>query len=80
MPIDDETKRKIAASVTEREAMTEASPRIRGLIRVEIEATDGVHAIARSGGHEMHVDEPEERGGTNQGASPLAHFLTGIGT
>ena len=80
MAIDDETKRKIAASVSEREALNESSARIRGLIRVEIDATEGVHAVAHSGGHEMHVDEPEERGGTNRGASPLAHFLTGIGT
>ena len=80
MAVNEESKRKIASAVPEREALTESNARIRGLIRVEIEAAEGVHAIARHGNHEMHVDEPIERGGTDQGASPLAHFLTGVGT
>jgi|AP95_1055475.scaffolds.fasta_scaffold342658_2 hypothetical protein len=79
MPIDDKTKQLIAASVSEREELTEDNGRFRGVIRVSLEATEGVKAIAHSGEHDMIIDEPLVRGGTDEGASPLAHFISGIG-
>jgi hypothetical protein len=79
MAIDDETKRLIASSVSEREELTEDSGRFRGLIRVSLEATEGVKSIAHSGEHDMIIDEPVVRGGSDEGASPLAHFISGIG-
>ena len=79
MPLDDETKRRIGASVSERGALTEDSGRFRGVVRVSLDATEGVRSVAHSGDHDMIIDEPIERGGTDEGASPLAHFLSGIG-
>lgn len=79
MPLDDETKRRIGASVSEREALTEDSGRFRGIVRVSLDAIEGVRSVAHSSDHDMIIDEPVERGGTDKGASPLAHFLSGIG-
>ena len=79
MPIDDETKRLIAASVSEREELTEDNGRFRGVIRVSLDATEGVRSVAHSGNHNLVIDEPVERGGSDEGASPLAHFISGIG-
>ena len=79
MPINDETKQRIAASVSEREELTEDNGRFRGVIRDRLDALGGVKSVAHSGDHDMIIDEPVERGGSDEGASPLAHFVSGIG-
>jgi hypothetical protein len=63
MPIDNETKQRIAANVSEREELTEDNGRFRGVIRVSLDATEGVKSVAHSGNHDMIIDEPIERGG-----------------
>ncbi|MDA0799915.1 MAG: hypothetical protein O2884_14785 [Chloroflexi bacterium] len=79
MTPDAETTKRIAASVTERESLAPTSERVRGLIRVDLDVVEGVASVARHGHHAMPIDEPIERGGTDTGASPLAHFLAGVG-
>lgn len=74
-----QTVKLITASVTEREALAQDSERVRGLIRVDLDVVDGVASVAHHGGHSMPIDEPIERGGTDTGPSPLAHFLAGVG-
>lgn len=80
MTPDAETTKLIAASLTEREGLAPSSERVRGLVRVDLDVADGVASVAHHGGHSMPIDEPIERGGTNTGASPLAHFLAGVGS
>lgn len=72
----------ITKGVHERELMRDAE-RIRGINRVEIVAGEGLSYTAYKPGEEhavMTIDEPPGRGGTGYGPSPLAHFLTGVGT
>jgi len=56
---------------------------VRGLYRIAIDVT-GALAYRAQVANEPHsvmvVGEPTERGGTGEGASPLAHFLTGVGS
>lgn len=57
--------------------------RIRGVNRIEITPGEGHSYLAYRPSDErlaMVVDEPPEHGGSGLGASPLAHFLAGIGT
>jgi uncharacterized OsmC-like protein len=53
---------------------------LRGLDRIEIRVAGALAYEARNP-HEpeglMHIGEPEDRGGTGTGNSPLSHFLTG---
>ena len=55
---------------------------LRGLNRIEI-AVVGTLAYEAHNSAEptgvMAVGEPEDRGGTASGATPLSHFLTGVG-
>ena len=76
---DAEPANLIAASLVERESLAPTNERARGLIRVDLDVADGVASIAHHGDHAMPIDEPTERGGTDTGASPLAHFLAGVG-
>ncbi len=55
----------------------------RGLYRVQIDVTGPLAYRAHEAREPdvvMTVGEPPERGGTGEGASPLAHFLTGVGS
>jgi len=38
---------------------------------------EGVHLEGTVRGFRLEADEPEERGGTNQGPAPLSYFLIG---
>lgn len=40
----------------------------------------GLRCNVEMEGHATIIDEPPERGGTNQGATPLLHFSAGLGT
>lgn len=55
---------------------------MRGIDRIEIAVVDRLAYEARNP-HEpdglMRIGEPVERGGSGVGASPLSHFLTGVG-
>lgn len=82
MELSTEVVELITKGVAEREAMRDPE-RIRGVNRIEITPGDGHSYRGYRPGDEslaMVVDEPTERGGSGLGASPLAHFLTGIGT
>ena len=79
MAPDAEAGKLIAASLVEREGLAPASGRVRGLVRVDLDIADGVASVAHHGNHTMPIDEPIKRGGTDTGASPLAHFLAGVG-
>lgn len=55
---------------------------VRGLERVEVTRIDGLHYEAvevHGSGSVMIVDEPAERGGTDDGSTPIGHFLCGVG-
>lgn len=54
---------------------------MRRVDRIEIEVVGGLEYEAHSPAEPdglMRIGEPVERGGTGRGASPLAHFLTGV--
>jgi uncharacterized OsmC-like protein len=54
---------------------------MRRIDRIEIEVVGGLEYEARNPAEPdglMRIGEPIERGGTGRGASPLAHFLTGV--
>lgn len=82
MVLSSESVDIITKGVRDREAMHDPE-RIRGINRIEIVAGEGLSYKGFKPGEEhavMTIDEPPERGGTGLGPSPLAHFLTGIGT
>ena len=73
----------IGSGVRAREETSARRTGTRGLYRVQIE----VHGPLAYRGREatepdavMEIGEPRERGGTGEGASPLAHFLAGVGS
>src|SRR3954451_12035723 len=68
----------IRAGLRAREAVRDRRG-VRGIDRIEIVVTDLLEYEARAIGEVpvMLVAEPVERGGTGDGTSPLAHFLTG---
>jgi uncharacterized OsmC-like protein len=56
---------------------------IRAINRIEINIREGLSYQCRNLNEPtdlIAVDEPVERGGSGDGASPLSHFLTGAGT
>ena len=81
MAISPQAAEIIRRGIEEREH-TPNDPNIRGLVQVNIQVVEGLtyHAHTPSDPQlTLTIDEPEERGGRNQGPSPLAHFLTGAG-
>lgn len=48
-----------------------------GAERVDLVRTRGLRLEARKGRFTFSVDEPPERGGTDEGPNPLAYFLAG---
>jgi uncharacterized OsmC-like protein len=58
---------------------TQDPARMRGLDRIEIQVNEGLSYTASAVGEDgaMAIGEPVARGGTGEGNSPLAHFLTG---
>jgi uncharacterized OsmC-like protein len=57
-------------------------PNLRGLNRIQIDVEDVFRYKARNLREPgvMTVDEPEGRGGSGLGSSPLSHFLVGAGS
>ena len=82
MATDADLHERVRKGVAERERTTEQQG-LRGLTHVEI-AVEGHSTFRAHSPSEpeftLTVDEPEERGGRNQGPPPLAYFLTGVGT
>src|SRR5688572_8099993 len=71
----------IRAGVRQREAIRDPS-RIRGVNRIQIEIRGTLAYEARNLSEPigvMTIDEPEDRGGSGTGATPLSHFLAGVG-
>jgi uncharacterized OsmC-like protein len=55
---------------------------LRGLYRIDIRVVEGLAYEARNPLEPdaiMRIDEPVDRGGSGHGASPLSHFLSGVG-
>jgi putative redox protein len=48
-----------------------------GAERVDLRRLEHLKFEVRKGGFKFLVDEPEERGGTDQGPNPLAYFIAG---
>ena len=48
-----------------------------GAERVDLKRIDHLKVEVRKRGFTFYVDEPEERGGTDQGPNPLAYFIAG---
>jgi uncharacterized OsmC-like protein len=72
----------IRHGVHERETRVDRAA-MRGLYRIQIDVTGGLAYRAHEASEphaEMVVGEPPARGGSGTGASPLAHFLTGVGS
>ncbi len=53
---------------------------MRGTERVDIFHAEHERFLCKVRGFEFCIDEPPERGGTNQGPNPLAYFLSGAGS
>ena len=56
---------------------------MRGLDHIEVTVLEGLSyeaASPREPDGRMRIGEPVERGGDGSGASPLSHFLTGVGS
>jgi uncharacterized OsmC-like protein len=74
-------RKVIRSGVRAREAADRWSG-LRGLYRISIRVVDGL-AYEASNPLEpdtiMRIDEPVDRGGGGRGASPLSHFLSGVG-
>lgn len=82
MALSSEVVEVITKGVVDREALNDPE-RIRGVNRIEIVRDEGLSYKASRPGEDdlfMIIDEPPERGGSGAGPSPLAHFLTGIGS
>lgn len=58
----------------ERRSLSE--PKI-GTHRIDVELVEHLRFHASFGGFDFTIDEPSERGGTNQGLPPLSYFLAG---
>ncbi len=81
MAVEMELLEIIRQRVVDREQATDPE-KLRGSRRVDIESVDHLTYRARdtaTPNFEIVVDEPHERGGRNQGPSPIAYFLTGAG-
>ncbi len=79
MAVSTETRETIRKGIEEREH-TPNDPTIRGLVRVDIQVSEGLTYHAQTPSEPqftMTIDEPQERGGGGQGPSPLVYFLTG---
>jgi len=48
-----------------------------GTHRIDIELVEQLRFHASFGGFDFTIDEPSERGGTNQGLPPLSYFVAG---
>jgi uncharacterized OsmC-like protein len=48
-----------------------------GTHRIDIELVEQLRFQASFGGFDFTIDEPSERGGTNQGLPPLSYFVAG---
>lgn len=80
-PPDAERAAVIADGLRRREQRQDPAS-MRGLDLIDIEVVDVLTYEAHGRGEPdalMRVGEPVERGGTGAGASPLSHFLTGVG-
>ena len=58
-----------------------AKPRAerRTTTRAVVRILEDTHLEARAGRHTLHSDEPLARGGTDKAATPLQHFVAGLG-
>ncbi len=81
MAVEPELLETVRRSVANQENNTDPE-KVRGITRVEIENVEHLTHRARPTTEtqfELMIDEPQERGGHDQGPAPLAYFLTGSG-
>ena len=81
MAVSSELVETIRRGLADREQTTDVE-RLRRLVRVEIESVERLTYHARSVAEPeftLKIDEPRQRGGQDQGPSPLIYFLTGVG-
>jgi uncharacterized OsmC-like protein len=78
----DDRRQLIVEGIRKREEHRDPAT-MRGLDRIEVTVLEGLSYEATSPlepDGRMRIGEPVERGGDGSGASPLSHFLTGVGS